>query len=267
MSHVIEIRDSGDEHELKKRQKQALFTPIAPTIAVIILTVFAFMAGAANNGPKVLLEMKSVTFSIDYVRLWGARYFPHDFDNGWRWLTCTLVHVSFTHMITNFIFMMILGITFESMAGSLRTLVVFVASALGGGFIAIVTESPCVVYIGASGINFGFAGALVAYSLRNAILKKPFQSWISWWGVVAGEMFMIIGMFLEPIILSKNDVSNMTHFGGFMSGLVVCALMLPPQGNMGWKSIQVASGLMLVAIFAIAPAIAYTSVLEDARVC
>jgi membrane associated rhomboid family serine protease len=267
MMDAIEIKIHDAVLEPKQRITRVMV--VAPAISVVFLTVFAFMAGGGNVGPSIFLSMPTLTFDVPYLRLWGARYLPHDFDNGWRWFTCTLVHMSFRHMIVNFALTLIMGVAFESMEGTLRTLVVVVSSAAGGSFFSAVTESPCLVFLGGSGITFGFAGALIVASIRHALRKHPPPvNFIStWWFIVGSLVFFTIGMFIDPIISAPSMVSNMTHVGGLLSGQAVTALMYMPRGDKRWKVIQIMAATCIVGVFVVSPAVIYTSVLEEARVC
>ena len=248
---------------------------ITPFIVFITFMLFAFMAASTNGcsgGPAFLTSLTSVSFTQEDVHLWGARYLPRDFDNGWRWITSALVHASFSHLAVNAVFLMVCGIAYERTAGPFFTLLLAILVTLGGGVFAAAFESPCLTFLGMSGICFGFAAAVIIQGIQMAVTNEQLPGFfaripgITWWSIVGGETFMLFGAFIEPVILRSQDVSYMTHFGGFLTGQAIAILFCTWPKK--WRYIAYTVALVeVLLVFLLAPVLVFTKVIEEARVC
>ena len=272
-SHDSIILIPADANSVIKKKRSHVVV-VTPTLIFLTVMTFAFMAASTKGchvGPELIARLSTVTFDATEAHLWGARYLPSDFESVARWLTNVFVHASFNHMIVNAIFLMICGVAYERAVGPFRSAIVFLLSALGGSFMAAAFESPCLTYLGISGVCFGFAAAVVMHSVQAAMWDKGLLfprtlPNMSWWLVVSLELFMIFGAFIEPVILKKKEVSHMTHFGGFLTGQAVAIALgtWPPKWRPLCYSIAVVEVLI---VFVAAPALVYTTVMEDARAC
>lgn len=129
----------------------------------------------------------------------------------WRLVSPTLLHGGVDHLIGNAIALYVLGVACEHAFGRVRTLSLFVATAIGGSLLSCLDARPSV---GASGAVFGLMGAVAtAVVLRRQDLhvrdKRVGVVLFFWaaWSLVTGV--------LDPMI------DNFCHLGGFVVG---CAL-------------------------------------------
>lgn len=236
---------------------------VTPTIVVLCLLVFAFMAPPI---PSSVTNISRLQFDVTILKTWGARYLPSLHAS--QWFTSPLIHASFTHLILNVAFIAFLGTTFEHFSNVFCASAVALCAALGGGFVSAAFESPCRVYLGASGITYGFAGGIVSFTIQKLVSKgTPPYPWLSWGSVVLIESCMLIGMFVEPLIGNSTNVSIMTHVGGFLGGQAISVLMMPWMFQHPVTKIKVllivTSLLELIFVLAITPIIVHTEVLKN----
>jgi len=129
-----------------------------------------------------------------------------------RLITSGFVHYGIWHIGFNMLLLYQLGSILEASMGRLRFLALYMASMVGGGFLAMVL-SPDAFTAGASGAVFGLCGAaLVGQHLQGF---KPSQTSIGW---LVG--FNLIATFVIP------GISIGGHIGGLVVGALCGSLML-----------------------------------------
>jgi membrane associated rhomboid family serine protease len=140
------------------------------------------------------------------------------------------VHVNIRHVLANTLLLLLLGVQMERKYGSARLLLLWSLAVLGGGLLSVSADDPCKVVAGASGGVFGLVGLYAADLVRNyRTVKRPIlqaavvAALLVWLAVMAGG--------------SKHGVSNMTHVGGLMWGLVPGLLFLNP-GEPHWELVE-----------------------------
>jgi rhomboid protease GluP len=135
----------------------------------------------------------------------------------WRLVSGGFMHASVDHLVGNMFMLFILGMACEHAFGLSGFLFLYVAACVSGSLMTMIGPMPTV---GASGAIFGLAGAVIAlmYAHRHEIELRDHRVGI----VLAVWSLYTLGLgFLSPI------VSNSCHFGGWLGGLVLGAL-LPP---------------------------------------
>lgn len=139
----------------------------------------------------------------------------------WRLLSATWLHAGMLHVVVNGFALYSLGGFAERLLGWRRLLLLYVASALGGG-IASAAFSKAALSVGASGAVFGLLGATAALAFRPNGLIPP--------TAVAGLRRSAIVNLLANLVISFSvpEIDVMAHLGGAVVGatLVLSRLIL-----------------------------------------
>ena len=188
---------------------------------------------------------------------WGANNAGSVLINGewWRIVTAMFVHAGFLHLATNMWCLWNLGLLAEPLMGSAGVMAVYILTGAGGNLLstgkgwyslhqaweayhAAGGPDPSVAFpagVGASGAVFGIAGALIVLLKSDRLpvppieLKKLRRSVIYFAGlnlvlglsINAGSNYMGGGL----------NIDNFDHMGGFGSGLLFAAPMIPRLGS------------------------------------
>lgn len=136
----------------------------------------------------------------------------------WRLLSATLLHGGLEHLVSNLIALYIVGMVCEHAFGRAQYVVLYVASALGGSLLSVVTSpGPSV---GASGAIFGLQGAAIVvfrrYRHRLLMRDRRVGFVLFVWAV-----YSIAGGLLTPYI------DNGAHAGGALAGAVLARWLHP----------------------------------------
>jgi membrane associated rhomboid family serine protease/Tfp pilus assembly protein PilF len=160
---------------------------------------------------------------------WGANAGPLTLSGQWwRLLTYMFLHGDLIHIAFNMWCLWDLGALSESLYGRWTFAAIYLITGVGGG-VASVGWNPRVLSVGASGAIFGLAGALIAsfylgeFSLPKIAIKGVLRSLL----IFAGFNLFLGGVF--------QGVDNGCHVGGFVSGLILGALiarLAPDQNNL-----------------------------------
>lgn len=170
----------------------------------------------------------------------------------WRVVTANLLHGNALHFGVNAFALYFLGTYCERLFGQGRTIVLTLATALGGATASLL-GTEAMFAVGISTALFGLLGAYFALHLRfGRQLPPPYrQSWL-WWGVILGlNAALSIGV---PMIDAWG------HFGGFVAGVVIAWAMTAGQDRFEprhpsgiWTNLFAAG---LIALFAACTVIA-----------
>ncbi|WP_245579904.1 rhomboid family intramembrane serine protease [Brevibacterium album] len=162
----------------------------------------------------------------------------------WRALTVVLVHDSPSpfHLMFNMVGVFFFGGFLERALGSLRFLVVYALSALGGSAAVLLLSSPfdpswITLHVGASGALFGLLGVVLAPTRR---LDRNLG------GAVAFLVLNLVFSFVTP------GVSWESHLGGLLVGFALGCAALLPRVRAGAASMWFwpASGIVAVMLLA-----------------
>ena len=147
----------------------------------------------------------------------------------WRLVTATFVHSGIIHLALNMWCLYNLGLLGEPLLGTFGVLAAYLLTGVMGNLLSIAVN-PNVIGVGASGAVFGLAGVLVLL-LGSKLLPVDRTEVKRLRGSVirfAGLNF-VLG-FGANAIGGRVQIDNMAHLGGFLSGLLLGALLLPKLG-------------------------------------
>ena len=184
-------------------------------IALIIVVNFAVFLWEIATGALL---------SLDSVVAAGALYREKVLaGEWWRLLSAAFLHGGFDHLLSNTIFMYILGMATEHAFGLVKTGVIYLAAAVGGSLLSLAMQSG--PSIGASGAVFGLMGALVAVLYRNRDRYYLRDRGIGTFVAALAALEIFLG-FSDPYI------DNWCHLGGFLGGVAVALVLKPaPVGE------------------------------------
>ncbi len=205
---------------------------IAKGVSAVSPTTAQLMHWGANNAGSVLI-----------------------YGQWWRIVSAMFVHVGFLHLATNMWCLWNLGLLAEPLMGSAGVMAVYILTGAAGNLLSTFKGwysfhqaweayhaagglDPTVMFpagAGASGAVFGIAGALIVLLKSDRLpvppieLKKLRRSVIYFAGlnlvlglsINAGSNYMGGGL----------NIDNFAHMGGFGSGLLFAAPMIPRLGS------------------------------------
>jgi len=160
-----------------------------------------------------------------------ALYGPSVEAGQWyRLLSTVFMHGNLLHLFMNMSAVYTLGIQLERAVGSLRTLYVSSASALGAGAFVLLFGYGLPT-VGASGVLCGFLGAMLPIATRAG------RRWI-WTTVLQIALVSLLPM-----------VSWQGHLGGFAFGFVAGLLLRLPRQLFLPLSVALLSGVAAVTVW------------------
>ncbi len=135
----------------------------------------------------------------------------------WRLLTGTLLHGNIIHFIFNFLALMGLGKLVEVLTHAIYVPLVFLISAFAGSVLSLLLL-PHATSVGASGGILGLLGFLVILAVKQRkYLPSNFV-----------RLLLIDVIYIAATgLLAYQVIDNAAHFGGFMAGLLLGAILLP----------------------------------------
>lgn len=215
-----------------------------PRVFLVLPLVCLLVAGLERVlGPEVTF---AGFFNASLVEL-GER---------WRIVTGNLLHQGAIHLGLNLLGLLALGAFAERALGAARLVLVLGASALGA--MGAGYWSGYHYAVGASGIVFGLAGALVWLEMRRAeALPAP-------WRLPRRLLLLMVGgelvvSFFIPV------VAGAAHAGGFLAGLAATALCAGSGTRLGRPPAWVpAAGAVVAGLFVAALGVATVRVAEGA---
>jgi len=199
----------------------------------------------------VLSRVSPSAPNVDQLMFWGA-------DNAgavlllgewWRIVTAMFVHVGFLHLALNMWCLWNLALLAEPLMGSVGVLAVYVLTGAAGNLLStfvnwwwfypdwaryhVLAVFP--VGAGASGAVFGIAGALIVL-LKSPRLPVPpgelrkLRKSVIYFAAI--NLFIGFAIFIGTAVEHAGmSIDNMAHLGGFGSGLLFAAPMVPRLGS------------------------------------
>lgn len=176
--------------------------------------VYGFSVGLPYAG----LGFRSVYLSVEYL------------PNVYTLFTSMFVHGGFAHIIGNMLVFFFMGIAFEQRIGWKRFLIIYLVTGVCGALThSLVNLGSTVPLIGASGAIFGILGAF-AFSYPRDEVVMPIPLGII---MVFRRIKVIYGALifagLETVIVMldvQDTTAHLAHLGGFISGVVLAALLI-----------------------------------------
>lgn len=181
---------------------------------------------AVNILTFIVLSFLGDTQSSQFMYDHGAVFAPAVIENGeyYRLFTSMFLHFDFSHLMNNMIMLGALGTTVEPELGSIKTLILYLLSGLGGNLLSLGadwTSGALVVSAGASGAIFGLMGALVWLVIRNR----------GGYGRIYGRrVYLMVGLSLYYGFTSTG-VDNYAHVGGLICGFLLAICLYRKRGK------------------------------------
>jgi rhomboid protease GluP len=226
-------KKSLTRYEVAESARRAIYEPTRPRvmpvllalnlIAFIVSLVVALRMGVpfakfAQVGDAVSMHKLGAVTTVDLVH-----------GEWWRLLTCCFLHFGLLHLLMNMLALYALGVV-ESLYGSVRYLIIYLASGIGGSCVAMVWNPSAAianlqagghgpVLAGASCAIWGLLTALVAWLFINRSYLNPDH--VSAWFRRIG-MVVVLNVFVSFI----PGISAAGHFGGGAVGFIVATLLL-----------------------------------------
>lgn len=206
-------------------------TPVSFALAAACV---AFLGWVETHGSSTDPEILVRFGALERGRVWDGQ--------PWRLLTAAFLHIGWVHLAWNVAFGVLACRLVERALGSVRLLVVYLASALGASALSLLGQDA--IAAGASGPLFGVVGAILALHRRGLPSWRAFlRSGATLW-MVGGIVSMAI---LMPVLGVHAD--NLAHLGGLATGAAAGWLLSPrgPRRALPWAAFGAALGVVVVA--------------------
>lgn len=177
---------------------------------LICLMIFVYIQ-FINKEDKVYCAMKLGAFYPPNVREKKEYY---------RFITCNFIHIDFIHFLMNAYALYDLGQFFESLLGKVPYLYLIIISMILSSLLCysaseISAQYDNTITIGASGVVYGFFGAICAL------------------GMIKGGGYMeLFNAFLPVILINfaytmfNSRISKTGHLGGFIGGILGIVVLM-----------------------------------------
>lgn len=174
----------------------------------------------ANVAVFLILEILGSTEDTRFMLEHGASYTPWILEYGeyYRLFTCMFLHFGIEHLFYNMLTLIFLGDALEHAVGPVRYLLIY----LGGGILANIVScalefgsADYAVSAGASGAIFAVIGALIYVVIVNRGSVDGFT----------GKRLILMAALTLLEGFTSTGVDNAAHVGGFLSGLLLAALL------------------------------------------
>lgn len=182
------------------------------------------------------------------IRIWGLAWLPgirswmdHTLtkwtspvlEDGevWRLLTMGGLHIAFSHILMNGVWLAYTGFHLERALGARNLAVLFFASVFGGSLFSLF-GSPDVPSLGSSGGVFGLVAASVVFGLVRPELLPPRMRRTFGFALLPYLFLMLISGATSP------GTDNWSHLGGALTGALLAVLADPPGMDRrdGWSA-------------------------------
>ena len=204
--------------------------------------------------------------NLDQLMFWGADRPDNVLIAGqwWRIVTAMFVHVGILHLATNMWCLWNLGLLAEPLMGSFGLFAAYILTGAAGNLLSTYKnwiwpahDPSGALYFqagaGASGAVFGIAGALIVL-LKSRLLPVPplevrkLRKSVIYFAAIN----LVIGLSINfGSGFTGVEVDNSAHIGGFLSGLLFAAPMVPRIGSQRSDfrfKLQLAVGLMVLLL-------------------
>jgi membrane associated rhomboid family serine protease len=143
-------------------------------------------------------------------------------EQPWRLLTYTFLHTDLRHAFWNGAALLAYAVALLTALGRLETAVIYLASGVGGGVVALAFAYPGTQILGSSGAVAGLFGAWLVLTLRRARLAPLGRRARL---RVLGIALLVIPPLLTPTTPTGQRVSVESHLGGLATGVLIGAVL------------------------------------------
>ena len=186
-------------------------SPIAFALVALSTLVFLLFKELGLYGP--LLQL----FNFVPVELTprGGRLGEPGSD-WWRFVTPTLLHFSWMHLVFNCLWIWEFGRRIETSLGSLNLTGLYLASAVFSNSVQYFISGPS-IFGGMSGVVYGFMGFIWAGNALRPNWIEPLPP------AVVGFMliWLVVGLVGALQILGAGAIANGAHLGGLVIGVLL----------------------------------------------
>lgn len=194
------------------RLAQGIFRPrrgYFATPLLLLANLLAYGAMGVLGGVNLLAPAGS-----DLIA-WGSNFSGLVMKQPWRLLSGTFLHGGPAHLFLNLSALLLLGLMAEAKAGSIRWLLVYLLSGVGGSLTSLWWHTQGVNSVGASGAIFGLYGLVLALLLeRGAALSRQERA-----GLLGLLLYFALGSLVGGLA-GPAGTDNAAHLGGLATGLV-----------------------------------------------
>ena len=167
-----------------------------------------------------ILTFQGVTEDGLFLLEHGAMYVPYVMEQGeyYRLFTSLFLHFGFHHLINNMVMLVLIGWTLEAEIGSIRLLLIYLLSGLGGNLLSAwwdILRNVYPISAGASGAVFGVIGALLYIAVCNRGQV----------GNLSGRRLLLMVVLSLYLGYADGGVDNMAHIGGLVTGFLLSILL------------------------------------------
>lgn len=185
---------------------------------------------AVNVIVFLILSMFGRTEDAGYMMTKGAMYMPDILQHGkyYELFTSMFLHFGIEHLLSNMVVLAWGGVALERAAGSVKMLVIYLISGVGGNILSGYLEMQTWHYTvgaGASGAIFGVTGALLYIVIRNRG---------SIYGVTRRSIVIMILLNLY-LGFTSEGVNNAAHIGGLICGFILAVLLYHKRKQPSYK--------------------------------
>lgn len=196
------------------------------TLALVALNIVFFLWTEVNGSSE----------DIQNMYRWGAMYGPaitedHEY---WRLVTAAFLHFGISHIANNMFLLLLMGDRLEWALGHVKYLILYLVSAVGANLFSMVLDlrlDPETFYrtvsAGASGAVFGVIGGLLWAVVRNRGRLEDLS---------ARQMMIFAGLSFY-YGLTAAGVDSKAHFGGLVTGFVMCMFLYRPKRRGNWAEV------------------------------
>ncbi|MBO6107313.1 MAG: rhomboid family intramembrane serine protease [Stomatobaculum sp.] len=196
------------------------------TLALVALNIVFFLWTEVNGSSE----------DIQNMYRWGAMYGPaitedHEY---WRLVTAAFLHFGISHIANNMFLLLLMGDRLERALGHVKYLILYLVSAVGANLFSMVLDlrlDPETFYrtvsAGASGAVFGVIGGLLWAVVRNRGRLEDLS---------ARQMMIFAGLSFY-YGLTAAGVDSKAHFGGLVTGFVMCMFLYRPKRRGNWAEV------------------------------
>jgi membrane associated rhomboid family serine protease len=169
--------------------------PTPLVLALVAINVVCFVASGFGKDSV-----------LDRFGLWP--YEVHANHQWYRFVDSMFLHLSFAHILSNMVTLILVGPAVELMLGKGRFLALYLIGGLGGGVLSYLLSPANELSVGASGAIFALMGAYVVLARRRGVPLNPVPALI------------IINLILDFTGVLGN-VNWLAHVGGLIIGALL----------------------------------------------
>lgn len=160
-----------------------------------------------------------------------ARFFANEPVRPWTAVSYSLLHGSWAHLGLNCVWFVAFGVAVVRRAGPFRSLILWIAAALGGAIAQWMSNPYGVQFlIGASASVSGFMAAAATFMFQRPgaprwsfLAERPALVFIGIWFATN----LVFPFIAQPLGLVDGEIAWQAHIGGLVAGLLVFPLLDP----------------------------------------